>query len=203
MSEPKRKRGRPRKNPLPEEIKQLVEETQEKALEPTVEQKMEEAKERYYSKYWDFPIGRELEFFDARYSYELTGYKPINREQGLDFDPNWFTETRETFKRTGHYCAYPRNSKAYADFWDNEYLKCMDGMTVNGYTVTGDHYFFLNYYQLLDLTSAKKAGEGRVYDFPKFFVAQYEFFHYLELCKRLRKNAVLMKARGVGQERPT
>ena len=56
-------------------------------------------------------------------------------------------------------------------------------MTVNGYTITGDHYFFLNFYQLMDLTSAKKAGSSRLYDFPKFFVGQYEFFHYFELCK--------------------
>lgn len=35
-------------------------------------------------------------------------------------------------------------------------------------------------------------------DFPSFYVVQYEWFHYLELCKHARKNAVLMKARGVG-----
>jgi hypothetical protein len=34
-------------------------------------------------------------------------------------------------------------------------------MTANVYTITGDHYFFLNYYQLMDLTSTTKAGEGR------------------------------------------
>lgn len=198
MEAPKRKRGRPRKNPLPEEIQQLVQEVKEKS-EQTSEQKLQEAKDKYYSNnYWDFPKDREIEFFDSRYSYEATGYRPINDKQGLDFDPSWFTEARETFKRTGHYCSYPRNSKAFGDFWDQEYLKCMDGMTVNGYTITGDHYFFLNYYQLMDLTSPKKAGEGRVYDFPRFYVAQYEFFHYIELCKRLRKNAALMKTRGCG-----
>ena len=67
-------------------------------------------------------------------------------------------------------------------------------MTVNGYTITGDHYFFLNYYQLMDL-STSKAGEGRMYDFPKFFVALYELFHYIELCKRLREHADLMTPR--------
>lgn len=198
METPKRKRGRPRKNPLPEEIQQLVQEVKEKA-EQTSEEKLQEAKDRYYmNNQWDFPKEREIEFFDSRYSYELTGYKPINDKEGLEFDASWFTEARETFKRTGHYCSYPRNSKAFGDFWDQEYLKCMDGMTSHGYTITGDHYFFLNYYQLMDLTSAKKAGEGRVYDFPKFYVAQYEFFHYIELCKRLRKNAALMKTRGCG-----
>jgi hypothetical protein len=71
-------------------------------------------------------------------------------------------------------------------------------MTVNGYTITGDHYFFLNYYQLMDLTSAKKGGGGRKYAFPNFIVGQYEWFHYVELCRYKKMNAVLMKARAVG-----
>lgn len=198
METSKRKRGRPRKNPLPEEIKKLVDEVKSNTPKNT-EEKLEEAKEKFYSENeWDFPLGRTIKFFDTRYSYEITGYKPISTTKGLDFNASWFTEARDSFKRTGHYCQYLRNSKAYGDFWDQEYLRCMDGMTSHGYTITGDHYFFLNYYQLMDLTSPKKAGEGRLYDFPNFYVAQYEFFHYVELCKRLRVNAALMKARGVG-----
>ena len=197
MITPKRKRGRPRKNvQLPEEIQKIVDSVKEKE-EQEIRNLVNEVRTQKKGM-WDFIKEDPIEFFDSTKSYELTGYRPINDTEGLDFDPNWFTEIRDTFKRTGHYCSYPRNSKAYADFWDQEYIRCMDGMTVNDYTITGDHYFFLNYYQLMDLTSASKAAEGRIYDFPKFFVAQYEFFHYIELCKRLRKNAVLMKARGVG-----
>lgn len=193
----KRKRGRPRKNvQLPEEIQKIVDSVKEKE-EQEIRNLVNEVRTQKKGM-WDFIKEDPIEFFDSTKSYELTGYRPINDTEGLDFDPNWFTEIRDTFKRTGHYCSYPRNSKAYADFWDQEYIRCMDGMTVNGYTITGDHYFFLNYYQLMDLTSASKAAEGRIYDFPKFYVAQYEFFHYIELCKRLRKNAVLMKARGIG-----
>ena len=96
--------------------------------------------------YWDIPINEPIKFFDSNLSYEISGYRPINEKEGLDFDPSWFTEARETFLRTNHYCSYPRNSKAYADFWNREYLRCREGMTVNGYTITGDHYFFLNYY---------------------------------------------------------
>ena len=105
----------------------------------------------------------------------------------MDFDPAWYTEAKDTFMRTGHYCTYRFGTKPYNDFWTQEYIRCRDGMTVNGYTITGDNYFFLNYYQLMDLTSADKAGGGRLYDFPRFFVKQYEYFHYVELCKRLRK----------------
>ena len=50
----------------------------------------------------------------------------------------------------------------------------------------------------MDLSSAKKAGSGRIYAFPTFYVGQYEWFHYVELAKVLRLNAFLMKSREVG-----
>ena len=71
-------------------------------------------------------------------------------------------------------------------------------MTVNGYTITGDNYFFINYYQLPNLSSATKAGDGRSVDFPNFFVKQYEYFHYIEMCEKLKKDVCALKARGVG-----
>ena len=194
--EQKRKRGRPRKNPiLPEPIQKIIDEVENKDVVEIQEFIQQKKQERQVE--WDVKIDTPILFFDPTLSYELTGYKPINKTKSLDFDPSWFTETRDVFKRTGHYCSYAPNSKAYADFWTEQYRRCRDGMTVNGYTITGDNYFFLNFYQLNNLETAK-AGEGRLLDFPSFYVVQYEWFHYLELCKRLRKNAVLMKARGVG-----
>lgn len=193
--EQKRKRGRPRKNPiLPEPIQKIIDEVENKDVVEIQEFIQQKKQERQVE--WDVKIDTPILFFDPTLSYELTGYKPINKTKSLDFDPSWFTETRDVFKRTGHYCSYAPNSKAYADFWTEQYRRCRDGMTVNGYTITGDNYFFLNFYQLNNLETAK-AGEGRLLDFPSFYVVQYEWFHYLELCKRLRKNAVLMKARGV------
>ncbi len=192
----KRKRGRPRKNTLPQEIKQIVQEVQAKE-EQEFKQVIEEVKQERRG-IWDVNIGEPIPYFDSELSYELTGYRPITATKSLDFNPEWFTETREIFKRTGKYCQYNPNTKAYADFWTEQYTRCREGMTVNGYTITGDNYFFLNFYQLMDLTSAEKAGASRNYDFPSFFVKQYEYFHYIELCKRLRKNAIGLKARGVG-----
>lgn len=194
--EKKRGRGRPRKTTLPEEIQQIVKEVQEKEDQEFHEIILQAKAERKGE--WDVKIDDPIPFFDSDLSYELTGYKPITKDKALDFNPAWFTEARETFKRTGHYCSYHPGTKLYSDFWTTQYERCRDGMTVNGYTVTGDNYFFLNFYQLMDLTSASKAGAGRNYDFPEFFVKQYEYFHYVELCKRLRKNAIGLKARGVG-----
>ena len=198
MEEVKRKRGRPRKNvvQLPDEIQKLVDEVKAKEQEE-FHQIIVEQKEKHRHE-WDVKIGDPINFFDSTLSYEITGYKPIDGKHGLDFNPKWFTEAADTKKRTGHYCQFPRNSKAYCDFWDEQYRRCRDGMTVNGYTITGDNYFFLNFYQLLDITDVEEAGSGRQFAFPSFFVKQYEYFHYIKLCKILRKNAIGIKARGVG-----
>lgn len=147
---------------------------------------------------WDVRKEDAIEYFDSTLSYELTGYRPIDDKNGLDFDPEWFLEARRHKEATGKYCSAYKDGKEYCDFWDREYERCQDGLTVNGYTITGDNYYFLNYYRLPNLSSAKKAGSGRGIDFPNFYVKQYEYFHYIELCKQLRKNAIGLKARGVG-----
>lgn len=113
----KRKRGRPRKikndNDLEDKIKvpdevqkviDIVKETKQKE-DKEFHQVVEEVKKERKGE-WDISIGDPIDFFDSRFSYELTGYKPIDRTHGLDFDPSWFTETRDTFNKTGHYCQY-------------------------------------------------------------------------------------------------
>lgn len=189
--EEKRKRGRPRTNPIKEIIKQAIEkEDQEMIAEikkdlPSVEFE------------WDYISSMTPDFFDKTKSYEIIGYKPITKTQSLDFDPSWFTVARDTYTETGKYCSYVPFSKLWNDFWAAEYEKCTEGLTVNGYRVTGNHYFFLNYYQLPEVETSK-AGTSRSDIFPKFLVYQYEYFHYYDLCTILRKNAVLMKSRGIG-----
>lgn len=199
MEEVKRKRGRPRKVKLPEEIETLVTEVKNKQNitqieEPIIQESKQESSE------WDVPIGQEIEYFDSNLSYELTGYKPINETKGLDFDPSWFTEARDTFNRTGHYTEFRNGSKAFADFWKEQYKRCKYGMTSHGYTVTGDHYFFLNFYRLEnnDPDSLKEAGASRNIIFPNFMEGQYQWFHYLSMAKKLRLNACMMKAREAG-----
>ena len=199
--EEKKKRGRPKKIKLPDEVQNIVQEVLEEKKEQEEQELhdfVEEYKQEKRKGRWDVPLDTPIEYFDPTLSYELTGYKPINRTQGLDFDPNWFTKARDNKRNTGHYCSYYFGSKSYREFWSEEYRRCREGYTVNGYTITGDHYFFLNYYQLMNTAETKKAGEGRFMDFPDFLVSQYEYLHYIELCRRTRKNAALMKARGLG-----
>lgn len=147
---------------------------------------------------WDVKKEDPISYFDANLSYELTGYKPINKYRGLDFNPSWFTEARDTFVRTGHYTRFRRNSRSWRAFWKEQFIRCKYGMTSHGYTITGDHYYFLNFYRLKDLDNVEEAGMGRQEIFPNFLEGQYEWFHYLKLARKLRMNACMMKARGAG-----
>ena len=76
--------------------------------------------------------------------------------------------------------------------------RCTEGYTVGKYRITGDHYFFLNFYRMQTIDfSSNKITSGRTSGFPSFIEKQYEFFHYLELCEYLGKDCIMLKARGI------
>ena len=192
-----------KKKVLPDEIQLIVDEVKKKQQEEDTkeakklvdEYRIERSNDKTY---WDITKDMKIECFDPTLSYELTGYRPIDETHGLDFDPSWFTEVRETFLRTGKYCSYLPRSKRWDAFWKEQYTRCKYGMTSHGYTITGDNYFFLNFYQLPVVDMDKASGEGTNESFPVFFASQYMFFHYLQMCRVLHKNAALMKARSIG-----
>ena len=192
-----------KKKILPDELQTIVNEVKQKQQQEDVQearelvQKIREDRTKD-SSYWDVKIGDAVDYFDPTLSYELTGYRPIDETHGLDFKPEWFTETRDTYKKTGRYCPYLVGSKRYREFWTEQYKRCKYGMTVNGYTITGDNYFFLNFYQLPTVNMSEASGSGTKDDFPIFFSSHYMFFHYLQLARVLHKHVCLMKARSIG-----
>ena len=147
---------------------------------------------------WDVKIGEAIEYFDPELSYELTGYRPISMTKGLDFDPTPFKEVGQVYEDTGKYCTFLPGSKLFVDFWTEQMKRCIEGYTVGRYTVTGDNYFWLNFYRIPNAKGVGKAGSGRAETFPDFFSKQYEYFHYIDICERCGYDVGALKARGVG-----
>lgn len=147
---------------------------------------------------WDVKLGDPIEYFDPYLSYEITGYRPINDTQGLDFNPDWFREDAINKLKTGKYSNTIYGTKAYKEFWDERFARSKEGMVVNGYRLTGDNYFWLNFFRLKSSIEGAKASSGRKLNFPKFLVFQYEYFHYVEMCEMLGKDVGLLKARALG-----
>ena len=181
-----------RKKIIPEELQQIIDEVQNEITSeetPVIKNSFTE---------WDVRNEDTIEYFDPELSYEITGYRPITKTKGLDFNPEWFIETRKYYETHNKYCPHLPKSKKYDEFWREQYNRCKYGMTVNGYTITGDNYFFLNFYQLPLANVKGAAGEGLNRGFPVFFESHYRFFHYLQMTRILHKHAALMKARSIG-----
>ena len=110
MEEQKRKRGRPRKHPiLPEPIQKIVDDLKSEE-EQEFKEIVEEVRASREQK-WDVPKDQEIKFFDSRLSYEITGYRPISMTEGLDFNPDDFTEAARTFEEKGEYTEFPYGCK--------------------------------------------------------------------------------------------
>lgn len=183
-----------------EELKKQLQEMLGDQKEDTTEQ-FEYTATDFYKKrdgLWDVAVTEDVLYFDPELSYELTGYRPINETQGLDFDPTHFNELAQIYDRTGSYTEYPADSKPYNDFWREQYKRCTEGYTVGKYRITGDHYFFLNFYRMEVISEGARGGAGRNEKFPTFLAKQYEFFHYVEMAERLHKDVAILKARGIG-----
>lgn len=146
---------------------------------------------------WDVTINDKIEYFDPTLSYELTGYRPITATEGLDFDPKKFTEAADSYRKNGRYTMAPEGTFRNKQFWAEEWNRCCNGYKVGKYRLTGQNYFWLNYYRLQSNISAEAEEMTRVEDFPGFLAKQYEYFHYLELVKLLKKDGLIFKARGV------
>lgn len=207
-SKKKKDELRKRVDRLPTFTEKTEEELRKELLASTIDEDTEESPYYYEDKVevhkkrteglWDVILEDEIHYFDPELSYEITGYRPINETEGLDFDPTPFIEVGQVYQRTGRYTAHKKRSKPYVDFWREQIRRCVEGYTVGKYRVTGDHYFFLNFYRMGIINDKKKAGAGSEESFPFFTSKQYEFFHYVELCEYLKKDVVALKARAVG-----
>lgn len=207
-SKKKKDELRKRVDRLPTFTEKTEEELRKELLASTIDEETEESPYYYEDKVevhkkrteglWDVILEDEIHYFDPELSYEITGYRPINETEGLDFDPTPFIEVGQVYQRTGRYTAHKKDGKPYVDFWREQIRRCVEGYTVGKYRVTGDHYFFLNFYRMGIINDKKKAGAGSEESFPFFTSKQYEFFHYVELCEYLKKDVVALKARAVG-----
>ena len=82
--------------------------------------------------------------------------------------------------------------------WNREVDRMQNGYTVGKYHITGDNYYYLNYYRMQTVPETGKAGIGRTENFPMFLSKQYEWFHYVEMAEKLAQDACILKTRGCG-----
>ena len=114
----------------------------------------------------------------------------------------WFTNTNEFresaihFDTWGRYTLLEKGTEEYTAFWKEENRKCMIGMTNSvGITITGVHYFYLNYVRIKseDIVTGRKK-----FNFPRFLDIDYDYFHLVEAARRNHKGLIFTKPRRTG-----
>lgn len=103
--------------------------------------------------------------------------------------------------QTGKYCEYPFDSRKYNEWALEEIRRCKEGYTINKGTkyelsITGYHYFFLNYKEIM--VKSSKASKGRDWQFPRFEAIQYNFFWAYQECVEDNYHLTVLKSRGFG-----
>lgn len=98
-----------------EELKRSLFDKKEESVE-TVEESVNMDIHQKNDGKWDVTLDEDIKYFDPSLSYEITGYRPIDENNSLDFDPSPFMETARIYDETGSYTEYPMGSKMYNDF---------------------------------------------------------------------------------------
>jgi len=126
-------------------------------------------------------------------------------ESGLRFtNTKRVSPAAEHFDKHGTYTLHPKGTQPYIDFWTQETSRCLNGYTTpeGDITVTGFHYFYLNYCRMqrvIDRTlpNGEEVSE-RFESFPRFYDEDHYYFHKLEEARNTGKHMVVLKARRKG-----
>lgn len=109
----------------------------------------------------------------------------IKNKDGIFINSNYFREAALYFQQHKRFTDAIPNTYDWKDFWDREEDRILNGYTVGGASITGDHYYYLNYCPIkrtlnnTDDTPEKVVKSRRakkVMEFPDFWDGDYEYF---------------------------
>ena len=113
-----------------------------------------------------------------------------------------FQKAARFYMDNGYYTSALPGTQAYYDYWDSEMHKCLYGHTIDGVTVTGNHYFYLNYCPI-DRSVKEVLPDGteiarRDRSFPAFYDGDWKYFVAVDRCRKENKHMTVLKARRKG-----
>jgi hypothetical protein len=146
---------------------------------------------------------KETKFYnDGRVNVDLTNPHILE-------DMDFFRERALFFEKHNkytHLTPNPNPKSTYAEFWKEEQRRWKYGLVrpSDGEWIPGQLYFYWNYSPIwlveivkTESTGRKQKGE-RVQKFPKPWLGDYLFYHYMQQARDGGTHGKLLKTRGVG-----
>ena len=95
----------------------------------------------------------------------------------------YFKKPAKTFLEKGRYTGAPAGSQEFYNYWTQELDRCKNGYTVGGMSITGHHYFYLNYCQIKLTEVIKGTSATKSVSFPNFWDGDYEYFWLMDISR--------------------
>lgn len=141
--------------------------------------------------------GEEVEYEDGRKQIDITN---PHRLENLDY----FRERAIFFNKNGRYTNLIPNGNPkseYALFWKEELRRWKYGLVRDdGEWIPGLLYFYWNYTQIAitEQDSKQKKRSDRIRSFPRPWLGDYLFYHYVDQAQNNGQHCKLLKTRGIG-----
>lgn len=119
----------------------------------------------------------------------------VRNPDGIWINSQAFREEGNKFKKYNYYIADPWGSPAWFEYWQEQRKRCINGYSVGGVKITGEHYFYLNFTPIQKVDNINGNRADKVEGFPDFWDGDYNYFWSREIAKN-----GLVKALGVKEE---
>lgn len=107
-----------------------------------------------------------------------------------------FSYLANFFNKEDCYTLLTKGSEEYIEFWQDIKDKCINGFTNSyGITITGIHFFYLNFCPILGYNE-KTGRKSKI--FPRFVDLDYEYFWMIDYCRKNQKSLIAVKGRRQG-----
>jgi hypothetical protein len=106
----------------------------------------------------------------------------IRNPDGIWINTEVFREEARKFQKYGSYCLDPWGSPDWFTYWQEQRARIINGHSVGGVKVTGDHYFYLNFCPILKAEDMNAKKSAKITDFPDFWDGDYNYFWAREIA---------------------
>lgn len=118
----------------------------------------------------------------------------VRNPDGIWINSQAFREEAINFQKYGYYCSDPEGSPDWFRYWQEQRRRCLNGYSVGGARITGDHYFYLNFCPIMlteensDETVAEAKSRrvrkgSKTKDFPAFWDGDYNYYWSREIAR--------------------
>lgn len=108
----------------------------------------------------------------------------IRNSDGFWINTQVFREEGNHFMKHSYYCADPWGSPAWYDYWSEQRKRCIEGYSVGGAKITGDHYFYMNFCPIKKVDDKSGSKSSKIKGFADFWDGDYNYFWVREIARQ-------------------